>query len=168
MPGMKKREKTAGSSRKRLPTQADYEALSEFRYQIRCFLEFSQNAAKAVGLVPRHHQALLAIRGYPGGAPIAIGNLAERLRTKHHTAVGLIDRLAAAGLVKRVVDPADQRRVLLKLTHRAEKYLADLSAAHLGELSRIEPLLLQIFARNSKPARSARRGRESAASVLEQ
>ena len=165
---MKKRENRSGPGRKRLPTQADYEALSEFRYQIRCFLEFSQNAAKAVGLVPRQHQALLAIRGYPGGAPVAIGSLAERLRIKHHTAVGLIDRLAAAGLVKRVVDPADQRRVLLKLTSRAEKYLADLSAAHLGELSRIEPLLLRIFSRNSKPARSARRGRADAAPVLEQ
>ena len=165
---MKKREKRAGSGRKGLPTQADYEALSEFRYQIRCFLEFSQNAAKAVGLVPRQHQALLAIRGYPGGAPVAIGKLAERLRIKHHTAVGLIDRLAAAGLVKRVVDPADHRRVLLKLTNRAEKYLADLSAAHLGELSRIEPLLLQIFSRNSKSTRSIRRDRADAVSVLDQ
>jgi DNA-binding MarR family transcriptional regulator len=72
------------------------------------------------------------------------------VRIKHHTAVGLIDRLVAAELAKRVVDPADQRRVLLKLTRRAEKYLADLSAAHLGELARIEPLLLQIFSRNSK------------------
>jgi DNA-binding MarR family transcriptional regulator len=163
---MKKREKTSASSRKRLPTQADYEALSEFRYQIRCFLEFSQNAAQAVGLVPRQHQALLAIRGYPGGGPIAIGDLAERLRIKHHTAVGLIDRLVLAELVKRVVDPADHRRVLLKLTKRAEKHLADLSAAHLGELSRIEPLLLQIFSRNSKSTRPARRGREVAVPIL--
>jgi DNA-binding MarR family transcriptional regulator len=145
---LKKRTKPA--PRKRLPTQADYEALSEFRYQIRCFLEFSQNAASAVGLEPQQHQALLAIRGYPGGVPVAIGDLAERLRVKHHTAVGLIDRLVAAELVKRVVDPADHRRILLKLTRRAEKYLADLSAAHLGELSRIEPLLTEIFSRYSK------------------
>ncbi len=150
MAAMKKREKPSAGGRQRLPTQADYEALSEFRYQIRCFLEFSQDAAKAIGLVPQQHQALLAIRGYPGGAPVAIGDLAERLRVKHHTAVGLIDRLVAAELVKRVVDPADHRRILLKLTRRAEKYLADLSAAHLGELSRIEPLLTQIFSRYAK------------------
>ena len=148
MAALKKRTKPA--PRKRLPTQADYEALSEFRYQIRCFLEFSQNAATAVGLVPQQHQALLAIRGYPGGAPVAIGDLAERLRVKHHTAVGLIDRLVSAQLVERVVDPADHRRIFLKLTRRAEKYLADLSAAHLGELSRIEPLLTQIFSRYAK------------------
>ena len=142
---MKKRVKTSGSGRKRLPTQTDYEALSEFRYLIRCFLEFSQDAAKAVGLAPMQHQALLAIRGYPGGVPIAIGDLAERLRVKHHTAVGLIDRLAAAKLVERVADPEDQRRVLLRLTERAERHLAELSAVHLDELSRIEPLLMQIF-----------------------
>jgi DNA-binding MarR family transcriptional regulator len=145
MAAMKKRVKTSGSGRKRLPTQADYEALSEFRYLIRCFLEFSQDAAKAVGLATMQHQALLAIRGFSGGAPIAIGDLAERLRVKHHTAVGLIDRLAAAKLVERIADPADQRRVLLKLTDRAEHRLAELSAAHLSELSRIEPLLMQIF-----------------------
>jgi DNA-binding MarR family transcriptional regulator len=145
MAAMKKRAKTPGSARKRLPTQADYEALSEFRYLIRCFLEFSQNAAKVVGLAPMQHQALLAIRGYPGGAPIAIGDLAERLRVKHHTAVGLIDRLAAAKLVERIADPTDQRRALLKLTDRAEHHLAELSAAHLDELSRIEPMLMQIF-----------------------
>jgi DNA-binding MarR family transcriptional regulator len=155
MTAMKKHKKTPGQSGigrggKRQPTQADYEALSEFRYLIRCFLEFSQNAARAAGLAPRQHQALLAIRGYPGGGLIAVGDLAERLRVKHHSAVELIDRLAAAGLVKRVVDPADQRRVLLKLTSRAEKYLAELSAAHLGELSRIEPLLMQIFSRQPK------------------
>jgi DNA-binding MarR family transcriptional regulator len=145
MAAMKKRAKASGSGRKRLPTQADYEALAEFRYLIRRFLEFSQDAARGVGLAPMQHQALLAIRGYPGGAPIAIGDLAERLRVKHHTAVGLIDRLAAAKLVERVVDPNDQRRVLLKLTDRAEQHLAELSAAHLDELSRIKPLLMQIL-----------------------
>ena len=103
----------------------------------------------AVGLAPRQHQALLAIRGYPGGGSITVGELAERLRIKHHTTVELIDRLSEAGLVKRFVDPVDHRRVLLGLTHRAEKYLTELSTAHLDELSRIEPLIRQIFPRRS-------------------
>ncbi len=59
------------------PDQADYEALAEFRYQIRCFLEFSQNRARAVGLTPRQHQALPAIRGFGGGRPTTVGDLAE-------------------------------------------------------------------------------------------
>jgi DNA-binding MarR family transcriptional regulator len=149
MAAMKKPAKKASNSGKRRPSQADYEALSEFRYLIRCFLEFSQNAARTAGLTPRQHQALLALRGYPGGGPVAIGDLAERLRIRHHTAVELVDRLSEAGLVERVIDPGDQRRVLLALTDLADNHLADLSAAHLDELARIEPLLKQVLSRRT-------------------
>ncbi|MHC2434656.1 MarR family winged helix-turn-helix transcriptional regulator [Bradyrhizobium sp. USDA 4451] len=142
--------KTRSKPRKRVPSQADYEALSQFRYLIRRFLEFSQDAAKAEGLTPRQHQALLAIRGYPGGGPVTIGDLAERLRLRHHTTVELVDRLSEAELVERMLDPADQRRVLLKLTARAAEHLAELSAVHLDELSRIEPLLKQVLSRRSE------------------
>lgn len=145
----KESNKAPNKARKPVPSQADYEALSQFRYLIRCFLEFSQDAAKAEGLTPRQHQALLAIRGYPGGGPVAIGDLAERLRLRHHTTVELVDRLSEAGLVERVLDPTDQRRVLLKLTGLAADHLAELSAVHLDELSRIEPLLKQVLSRRS-------------------
>ena len=128
-------------------TQADYQALSQFRYLIRCFLEFSQNAAKAVGLQPRHHQALLAIKGFPGGGTVTVGDLAERLRIRHHSAVELVDRLGEAGLVERRHDEDDQRRVKLVLTDQAEALLAELSAAHLDELSRVEPMLSSVLSR---------------------
>ena len=126
-------------------TQADYETLSEFRYLIRCFLEFSQDAAKEVGLTPRQHQALLAIRGFPGGRPVTIGDLAERLRIRHQTAVELVDRLSEGGLAVRTPDPADHRRMLVSLTERANDSLAQLSAAHLDELARIKPSLKKIL-----------------------
>ena len=142
-----KKQKMPARARKRVPSQADYEALSQFRYLIRCFLEFSQDEAQAVGLKPQQHQALLAIKGYPGGGPVTIGELAERLRIRHHTTVELVDRLADAGLIERAVDPDDQRRVLLRLTALADKHLAELSVAHLDELSRIKPLLKQVLAR---------------------
>lgn len=129
----------------RQPTQADYEALAEFRYALRCFLEFSEKAAREVGLTPQQHQALLAIRGFPGRAPVSIGDLADRLRIRHHSAVELVDRLSAAGLIARVVNPADQRRVFVVLTDRAEALLAALSAAHLDELDRIGPSLAGIL-----------------------
>lgn len=146
----KEPNKAPSKTRKRVPSQADYEALSQFRYLIRCFMEFSQEAAKAEGLTPRQHQALLAIRGFRGGGPVTIGDLAERLRLRHHTTVELVDRLSDAGLVERVLDPADQRRVLLELTGRAAGHLAELSAVHLDELSRIEPLLKQVLSRRSE------------------
>lgn len=139
----------AGRSAIRAPaktlTQADYETLSEFRYLIRCFLEFSQGAAKEVGLTPRQHQALLAIRGFPGGRAVTIGDLAERLRIRHQTAVELVDRLSEAGMASRTPDPSDHRRMLVSLTERANNSLAQLSAAHLDELARIKPSLKKIL-----------------------
>ena len=129
---------------------ADYQRLSEFRYLIRRFLEFSQVQANEAGLTPRQHQALLAIKGYPGGGPVTVGDLAERLRIRHHSAVELVDRLSEAGLVTREQDKADQRRVLLQLTPLADDRLADLSVAHLDELSRIEPMLRRLLLRQDK------------------
>lgn len=135
-------------SARRFPiTRADYQSLSEFRYLLRCFVEFSQTAARGVGLTPRHHQALLAIKGFPEDRLVTIGDLAERLRIRHHSAVELVDRLCDAGLVVREQDENDQRRVVLMLTDQANDHLAELSAAHLDELSRIEPMLSRIFAR---------------------
>lgn len=128
-------------------SQADYQRLSEFRYLIRRFLEFSQLQANEAGLTPRQHQALLAIKGYPGGGPVAICDLAERLRIRHHSAVELVNRLSEAGLVARDQDKADNRRVLLQLTPLADDRLAELSAAHLDELSRIEPMLRRLLSR---------------------
>ena len=130
-------------------TQEDYTALAEFRYLLRCFLEFSENEAKAAGLTPRHHQALLVIKGYGRGKPIVVGDLAERLKIRHNTAVELADRLAEGGLVERIHDGLDQRRVLLRLTTVAERRLAALSSAHLDELSRIKPVLKQLLQRYS-------------------
>jgi DNA-binding MarR family transcriptional regulator len=130
-------------------TQEDYTTLAEFRYLLRCFLEFSENEAKAAGLTPRHHQALLAIKGYGRGKPIAVGDLAARLKIRHNTAVELANRLAEGGLVERLHDGLDQRRVLLRLTAMAERRLAALSSAHLDELSRIKPVLKQLLQRYS-------------------
>jgi DNA-binding MarR family transcriptional regulator len=130
-------------------TQEDYTTLAEFRYLIRCFVEFSENEAKAAGLTSRHHQALLVIKGYGRGKPITVGDLAERLKIRHNTAVELANRLAEGGLVERIHDGLDQRRVLLRLTTVAERRLAALSSAHLDELSRIKPVLKQLLRRYS-------------------
>ncbi len=145
MAPMKKAREPPTRSTPNSLSQADYEALAEFRYLIRCFLEFSQDAARQMGLTPRQHQALLAIKGFPGGRPATIGNLAERLRIRHHTAVELVDRLADAGLALRVADPGDQRRMLVTLTDLANDRLAKLSAVHLDELARIKPSLSKLL-----------------------
>ena len=77
--------------------KADYEALAAFRHALREFLDFSQEAARRAGLTPQQHQALLAIKGYPGREVVTVSELAERLLLRHHSAVGLLDRLEILG-----------------------------------------------------------------------
>ncbi len=119
----------------------DYELLAEFRYRLRQFLAFSERAAHAAGLTPRHYQALLAIKGFPGRERVSVGEFAERMCIRHHSAVGLTDRLAREQLVRRSREPTDRRQVWLQLTPRAEALLARLSLVHRAELRRLAPLL---------------------------
>jgi DNA-binding MarR family transcriptional regulator len=130
-----------------VPTQRDYEMLAEFRATLTRFLAFSEEAARRAGLMPRQHQALLAIKGFSRNDGPTIGDLAQRLRIQHHSAVELVDRLVEAGFCARTHDPLDRRRVMLSLTKAAEERLAELSAAHLGELRSLRPVLLQVIDR---------------------
>lgn len=139
------RTATASDGPRTQPNLRDYRVLSEFRYLIRCFLEFSETAATRAGLTSRQHQALLAIKGVPQDAIPTIGYLAERLRIQHHSAVELVDRLAGSGLIVREPDHADRRKVQLLLTASAERHLEALSSSHMRELQRMRPTLVQIL-----------------------
>jgi DNA-binding MarR family transcriptional regulator len=124
---------------------ADYQDLAEFRSLLRRFLAFSEVAARAAGLAPQQHQALLAIKGFAGEP--TIGDLAKRLAIKHHSAVGLVDRLANAGYIKRRPDKADRRKVSLVLTTAGEKLLHALTFAHRQELRALTPSFRALFAK---------------------
>jgi DNA-binding MarR family transcriptional regulator len=128
-------------------SQAEYEALADLRYALRRFLRFSEQAARAAGLEPQQHQALLAIKGFTGKVPITVGNLAERLQVRHHSAVGLVNRLVAEKLVMRQHSVADRREVYLTLTSRSEHLLASLSTAHREQLRRLAPQLKALLER---------------------
>src|SRR3954464_664999 len=110
-----------------------YELLARLRYTLRRFLNFSAEAAKAVGLTSQQHQALLAIKGFPGRDYVTIGELAERLQIRHHSAVGLVSRLAAQGIVERRPDTIDQRQVYVVLTPEGDDLLRRLTAVHREE-----------------------------------
>ena len=122
-------------------TQTDYERLAEFRCLLRQFVVFSEHAAQLAGLTAQQHQALLAIKGFGAAQPLTVGELAGRLGIKHHSTVGLVDRLLSKSLVRRQTGRQDRRQVLLRLTPQAERLLARLSAAHRDELERLAPLL---------------------------
>ena len=122
-------------------SQAEYRALAEFRYQIRRFLHFSEEQARAVGLEPQQHQLLLAVQGLPRGAKSTVSEMAERLQLKHHSVVELIDRLEKHGYVTRNSGHEDRRQVLVHLTAAGSRVLRKLSLAHHEELEAAGPAL---------------------------
>ena len=126
-------------------TDADYEALSNLRYTLRRFMDFSASAAQEEGLPAQQHQALLAIRGHRGEDAMTIGILAERLLIAPHSATELVSRLVAAGYVSRQTDPADKRRQTLELTEKANDALKRLTAIHLTEIREMAPRLIDIL-----------------------
>jgi DNA-binding MarR family transcriptional regulator len=125
----------------------EYQALAEFRYQIRRFLRCSEAAARGAGLEPQQHQLLLAVRGLPDGSSATIGNIAERLQIQHHSTVELVDRLVKRGWVQRRRDGADRRQVMLQLTPKGEKILRELSVHHEEELRNLGPQLVSSLRR---------------------
>jgi DNA-binding MarR family transcriptional regulator len=123
----------------------DYETLAEFRYALRCFLRFSENAAETVGLTLQQHQALLFIIGFPGREKVTIGELAERLQIRHHSTVGLVDRLEEQGLVKRMPNDEDRRQVFIGLTGKGVAVLESLANMHREELRHLGPQLCNLL-----------------------
>lgn len=113
----------------------EYATLLRSRDGLRRFLRWSEHQAEAAGVTPAQHQLLLVVRAH--GSPPTIGDVAEHLLLRHHSAVELTDRAEAAGLVRRTADPDDLRTVRLRLTPRGARTLAALSALHFEELRRL-------------------------------
>jgi DNA-binding MarR family transcriptional regulator len=116
----------------------DFEQLSEFRYQMRRFERFSEQAAQEEGITPLQYLLLLHIKGYPGRAWATVGELAERLQSHHHGVVALVTRCEALGLVRRKPSPDDRRQVQVHLEPSGEQVLERLAALHRAELKSLE------------------------------
>lgn len=144
------------SMEKALPL-SDYQALAELRYQLRLFIHFSEHAARQMGLEPQQHQLMLALKGLPAGMRRTVGTLAERLQIQHHSAVELVNRLSAGGLVQRSRAGDDRRQVLVCLTPKGEKLLRELSVSHKSELRTRGPALVAALERVMRPAGGSRR-----------
>jgi DNA-binding MarR family transcriptional regulator len=128
-------------------TKAEYEVLAGFRYGLRQFLQFSERAAEVFGLTPQKYQAMLAIKGFPGRERITIGELANQLGIRHHSAVGLVDRLEEQDMVVREPDRIDRRQVYIRLTEKGADRLTQLAATHKEECRRIGPQLNDFLTR---------------------
>ncbi|MCL6453964.1 MAG: MarR family transcriptional regulator [Alicyclobacillus sp.] len=119
------------------PTKADYQELAEFRYRLRRFLQFSEQAAQDAGITPNQHQLLLAIAGHPDRDWMTPREIADRLLIRHHSALGLIQRTEKLGLVTRFAHPTDGRSVCIALTEKGRALLAELTTRHERELRRL-------------------------------
>jgi DNA-binding MarR family transcriptional regulator len=133
-------------------TSEDYANLLAFRTSLRRFLHWSETQARTAGLTPAQHQLLLAIKGHRGEQGPTIGELAGYLMLRHHSAVELVDRAEAAGLVERWGDVDDGRVTRVRLTAEGEARLSRLSQAHLDELQSLAPVLDKLVAQWATPA----------------
>jgi DNA-binding MarR family transcriptional regulator len=133
--------------------KADFESLSQFRYELRRFLRFSEDAAQAEGLTPLQYQLLLHIKGFPGREWASVGELAERLQMQQHGAVALVSRCESAGLVSRTPGKADRRLVQVGLTPAGQKCLLRLARLHRTELRSLAHVfqIANIAAFNDRP-----------------
>lgn len=111
-----------------------FEALANFRYELRRYLRYSEQVTRKHGVTPLQYQLLLQIKGFPGRDWASVSELAERLQAKHHGVVALITRCEALGLVERRTDADDRRRVIVQLTDKGEKRLERLADLHRKEL----------------------------------
>jgi DNA-binding MarR family transcriptional regulator len=123
------------------PTEKDYRRLLELRTGLRRFLRWSEQHAEAAGLTPAQHQLLLAIRGHRDPRGPTVGDVAGYLLLRHHSAVGLVDRAADAGLITRSQDPDNLSVVRLRLTDQGSRQLEALSEQHLEELAHLAPTM---------------------------
>ena len=121
--------------------KADFEALAQFRYQLRRFLRFSEEVTQAHGVTPLQYQLMLQIMGFPGRNWATVTELAERLQSKHHGVVALISRCESLGLVQRRASTSDLRQVEVRLTARGARCVEALASVHREELGSFQGLL---------------------------
>jgi DNA-binding MarR family transcriptional regulator len=129
------------------PESEKLQTLAEFRYELRKFLHFSEQCATQAGLQPQQHQLLLQIAGALPTSLVTISYIADRLGLRHHTAVELSKRCQEAGLIRRVHDVMDRRRVVLKVTAHGRKILDALSEDHARELFDFAPRMMRALQR---------------------
>lgn len=122
-------------------SERQYRDLLAFRVELRRFNRWSEDQARAAGLTHAQHQLLLAVRAHADPRGPTMGEVADYLLLRHHSAVELVDRAATAGLLERSRDDGDARVVRLELTPLGAERIAQLTALHLEEMRRLAPFL---------------------------
>lgn len=123
---------------KPLVEKETFQELARFRYNLRRFLRFSENAARDCGVTPQQHQLMLGIAGFTESGTASISELAEFLQEKNNSVVGLVERAMQSGLVRRRNATSDRRLVMVSLTPRGKEVLSRLTLLHKEEMNRVQ------------------------------
>jgi len=137
---------------KHAPTDDDVRTLASFRYALRTFQFWSEQATRALGLTTQQYQALLAIRGHDDVRPFTVKSLAQFLLIKHNSAVELVDRIVELGFVERRHTDVDRRRVVIEITPQGRQVRKRLVGVHRRELARVAPEFLHYFRQFARDA----------------
>ncbi|AXY41704.1 MULTISPECIES: MarR family winged helix-turn-helix transcriptional regulator [Halomonas] len=119
-------------------TKQDFQRLSHFRYQLRCFLRQSEDICREHGVTPLQYQLLLHLKGFERREWATVGELAERLQAKHHGTVALIDRCEESGLVVRRPGREDRRRIEVHLLAKGAELAERIAERHQPELRHLQ------------------------------
>ena len=122
-------------------------AMAEFRYELRRFLHFSETSAETQGISAQKYQLLQVVEAASATGRVTISTIAERMVLRHNSAVELVDRAERLGLVERLSDETDLRRSIVVLTEHGKRVLMQVAAAHLVELERAGPAMMEALAR---------------------
>lgn len=112
----------------------EFRTLSEFRYQLRSFVRFSEDITDRFGVTNLQYLLLLHVKGYRDREWATIGELAERLQTHHNGVVSLASRCEKLGLIYRQRGTADKREVQIYLTPEGNKLVTKIAGLHRDEL----------------------------------
>jgi DNA-binding MarR family transcriptional regulator len=110
------------------------ERQSQFRYELRRFLRFGEDVARAAGVTAVQYHLMLHTQGFPGREWASVGELAERLQTQPHGVLALLSRCEEAGLVRRQDNAEDGRLVEVHLTAKGRRLIGVLAAQHQAQL----------------------------------
>lgn len=121
--------------------KAGLERQSRFRYELRKFLRFGEEASRAAGVTAVQHHLMLHTQGFPGRDWASIGELAEQLQTSPHGVVALVTRCEEAGLVRRQAHKADGRLVEVHLTAKGRRIMTRLAAQHHAQLGALAAVI---------------------------
>jgi len=149
-------KRTRESRNGRRSPPGEIRKLAWFRYGLRKYIRFSEQAARAAGITPQQHQLLLGIGGYTGRGWATISELAEFLQERHNAVVGLVVRAARKGLVRKVQEGSDRRFVRVTMTAKGDSLLRKLSELHHRKLASFPAQLIAAYQSGPKMIRQAK------------